>query len=196
MSLTDWEARFEDLFQRGLRARLKTGNLLTGSLYVDLDFTGNEGDMLLTRNFRDRRVFPSDSGGFAQLEAQVAALLDKLNRLPIEPVLTRLERNLAASEAMLDEMRGVAEAMQGLEDSEDARALPASLNSTLAELRATLQGFAPDSGPYEDLTGAIQSLELLLRDLRPVAQTLREQPNALIFGQEAAEDPLPRAAAQ
>lgn len=193
-SLEDWAARLETLFRQGLRASLKTGNLLTGSLYVDLDFTGEDEALQLTQSFNGVPVFPSTSGGFAQLEAQVAALLAKLNDLEIEPVLGRLEQNLAASETMLGEMRELAESMQNLVESPDTQALPENLNLALRDLRGTLQGFAPESAPYEDLARAIQGLESLLRELRPVARTLSEQPNALIFDRRQGEDPVPRAA--
>jgi paraquat-inducible protein B len=94
---------------------------------------------------------------------------------------------------MLVEVRELSESLKSLLNAPDTRALPESINGTLAELRTTLQGFTPDATVYQELTDALQSLEGLMRDLKPVARTLGEQPNALIFNRSEAEDPEPQA---
>ena len=55
------------------------------------------------------------------------------------------------------------------------------------------EGLSPDSSAYQEMTGTLQRLEKLLRDLQPIARTLGEQPNALIFDRRDSDDPLPRA---
>ncbi|MDR9440977.1 MAG: mammalian cell entry protein, partial [Halomonas sp.] len=133
------------------------------------------------------------SGGFAQIEAQVTALLDKLNGLEVEPLLEGLERNLTTSEATLVEVRELTASVRSLVDDPGTRALPGNLNQTLQELRATLENISPDSAAYGDFTGTLQQLERLLRDLQPTARTLRDNPRALLFDSLDGEDPLPRA---
>jgi paraquat-inducible protein B len=193
LNMEEWSNRFEGLFQQGLRANLKSGNLLTGAMFVDVNLQSEVEEPYVAAVFESRPVFPTISGGFEQLEEQITSLLDKLNTMPIEPVLASMEQTLDTADAMLGEVRELSDSLQGLINAPDTRALPESINGTLAELRTTLQGFTPDATVYQELTDALQSLESLMRELRPVARTLGEQPNALIFNRSAAEDPQPQA---
>jgi len=191
--LAEWRERFDRLFDVGLRASLKSGNLLTGALFVDLNFNSDLAGQHLAETFAEKQVFPTASGGFALIEAQVTELLTKLNDLEIEPLLAGLDRNLAASEAMLGEVRGLAASLSTLVEDPGTRAVPANLNATLTELRETLQGLSPGSTAYQELTGAVERLDRLMRDIQPVVRTLSENPRALLFDSLETEDPMPRA---
>lgn len=193
LDIEAWRDRFERLFNAGLRASLKTGNLLTGMMFVDLEFDRDRAGDYVEETFAERAVFPTTSGGFAQIEAQVTALLDKLNGLEVEPLLKGLERNLATSEATLAEVRELTASVRRLVDDPDTLALPGNLNQTLDDLRTSLEGVSPDSAAYTDFTGTLQQLERLLRDLQPTARTLRDNPGALLFDSLDSGDPLPRA---
>lgn len=188
----EWEQRLQRMFDRGLRATLKTGNYLTQALYVDLNFLEDAPEYDVT-TFEGKPVFPTTSGGLAQISEQVSALIEKLNSLQVEPILESLDSNLRTSEQTLQEVRRSAEAIQRLLSEEGVQNLPANLNQTLDELRSTLQSFSQESPAYQELTNTLDSLRALLDDLKPVARTLREKPNALIFNRRDTEDPQPRA---
>lgn len=196
VDLAEWRERFDRLFGQGLRASLKSGNLLTGALFVDINFQRDLAGEHAPETFAERSVFPTTSGSFARIEAQVTDLLDKLNGLEIEPLLAGLDRNLAASEATLDEVRELSRSLQALLDDPATRHVAGNLNTTLMELRETLRGLSPDSPAYRELTGALERLERLLRDLQPVARTLNENPRALLFDNLEGTDPVPRAPRQ
>lgn len=191
--LSEWRERFDRLFGVGLRASLKSGNLLTGALFVDLNFNSDLAGQHVAETFADKTVFPTVAGGFALIEAQVTELLAKLNDLEVEPLLAGLDRNLAASEAMLGEVRELSASLNALLADPGTREVPANLNATLVELRETLQGVSPGSSAYQELTGAVERLERLMRDLQPVARTLSDNPRALLFDSLETEDPMPRA---
>ncbi|MDZ7852739.1 MAG: intermembrane transport protein PqiB [Halomonas sp.] len=193
LNIDEWRDRFDRLFNLGLRASLKTGNLLTGMMFVDLNFNRDLAGEHVAETFAERRVFPTTSSGFAQIEAQVTALLDKLNGLEVEPLLEGLERNLATSEAMLAEVRELTASVRTLIDDPDTRAVPGNLNRTLESLQGTLEGVSPESSAYRDLTATLSQLERLLRDLQPVARTLDENPRALLFDSLDTPDPIPQA---
>ena len=190
--MEEWESRLQRMFDYGLRASLKTGNYVTQALYVDLSFM-EEAPEYQVKVFEGETVFPTVPGGLSQITEQITALLDKLNSLQIEPILTSLNSNLKTSEATLEEVRAAAVSLQALLEGSGAEDIPANVNDTLAELRSTLQGFSPESPAYQEMIEALGSLQSLLNDLRPVAQTLREKPNALIFNGRGTEDPQPRA---
>lgn len=193
IDIDEWQARFDRMFDLGLRASLKNGNLLTGALFVDLNFQRDLAGTYREEMFSERQVFPTVAGGFAQIQAQVTSLLDKLNALEVEPLLAGLDRNLQASERVLDEVREVSASLNTLLSDPDTQALGGNVNATLEELRSTLEGLSPASPAYQDLTSAIERLDRLMRDLQPLTRTLNENPRALLFDNLDAEDPIPRA---
>ncbi|WP_404474599.1 intermembrane transport protein PqiB [Vreelandella venusta] len=193
IDLEMWEERFQRMFGMGLRASLKNGNLLTGALFVDLNFQRDLAEPYLAETFSERTVFPTVAGGFAQIQAQLTNLLDKLNALEVEPLLAGLDRNLQVSESVLNEVREVTASMNQLLNDPDTQAIGGNLNATLDELRSTLQGVSPSSPAYQELTTAIQRLDRLMRDLQPLTRTLNENPRALLFDNLDTQDPIPRA---
>ena len=174
-----WQQDFDQLIGRGLRASLSAANLLTGSLLVDLDYYDDVPEYQLA-TYQDLVIIPTVAGGFAELEQQLASLLDKLNQLPLEPVLSH-------AGGTLQELQRLAANMNSLLGSPETQAMPAQLNQSLA-------GIAPDSDLYQDLGQTLRQLDTLLRDLQPLVRTLDEKPNALIFNRKDSRDPIPRAA--
>ncbi|MFD1006666.1 MULTISPECIES: intermembrane transport protein PqiB [Oceanisphaera] len=192
IDLADWQQRLEKMFGHGLRASLKAGNLLTGALFVDLNF--HKDTVPFQRmTFADKSVFPTTSGSFAQIEQKVSNLLDKLNDLKIEPILDSLNSTLVSTQQTMNKVNDIATSVDSLLADPATGQLPANVNNTMRQLRDTLQGFAPDSQGYNELTQTLSRLEKLMRDVQPIVRTLSDQPNALIFDKKLAEDPQPRA---
>ncbi|WP_340638147.1 intermembrane transport protein PqiB [Salinicola tamaricis] len=185
--------RFEKMFKDlGLRATLKAGNLLTGALFVDLNFS-DDAPAYKPMTFDGKPVFPTVSGGFAQIEQKVSNLLDKLNDLKIEPILSSLDKTMQTSQKTRA-VQQIAESVNAIVSDPATQQLPGSVNDTLEELQNTLNGFSSGSSGYRQLNDTLKQLEQLMRDLQPVARTLSEKPNALIFDREVQADPTPRAA--
>ena len=76
LNMEEWTNRFEGLFQQGLRASLRSGNLLTGAMFVDVNLQTAVEPPYVSAVFESRPVFPTTSGGFAQIEEQITNLLD------------------------------------------------------------------------------------------------------------------------
>lgn len=194
VDLDNWRERIENLIGNGLSASLKSGNLLTGALFVDLNIDRDRSVEQLAQTFEGRRVIPTTPTGLAQIELKVSTLLDKLNALNIEPVLSGMNDTVEQSETLLREIRQLTESINQLVNSDELKSVPANMNQTLDELRQTIKGLSPDSPAYQELSRTLQSLNVLLRDAQPLAKTLKEQPNALIFNSSSSKDPQPPAA--
>lgn len=192
VDLDAWRLRFERLFDGGLRASLKSGNLLTGALFVDITFDEQRAGDYKAETFANTPVFPTASGGLAQIQSQVTALLDKLNGLEVEPILASLDRNLQSSEAMLRQLDELTAELRDLLGDEQTRQLPATLNATLRDLQTTLRGLSPRSEAYRELTQTLSEIKRLMRDAQPAARKISEDPRALIFEGPRADDPIPR----
>lgn len=200
IDLDEWEQRFERMFSMGLRASLKSGSLLTGALFVDLNFQFDLAGSYAQETFSERRVFPTVAGEFAQIQGQITALLEKLNDLEVEPLLAGLDRNLQASEAalketqlLINETREVSQSINQVLNNPDTMAMGSNINATLQELRTTMQGISPSSPAYQELISTTQRIDRLLQDLQPLTRTLNENPRALLFDNLDTTDPVPRA---
>ncbi|QQK63506.1 intermembrane transport protein PqiB [Cobetia sp. cqz5-12] len=187
-----WEKRLERLFKRGLRATLKSGNLLTGALFVDLDFYDNPPPYK-TDTFDDIEVMPSVSGGLAQMEAKLNALLDKLNGLDIEPVLGNLNKTLSASESLVKRLDKTAGHVDALLGSDEVQKLPGDISTSIDNLNRTLDGLTPESSAYRKLEGDLERLDRVLKKAEPLLDTLEKNPSSLIFDKPTTRDPIPRA---
>ncbi len=191
-SLEEWRKRLDGLFERGLRASVRPGNLLTGAMYMDMQIV-EEPEPRGMEMVGDYPVFPSTVGGFTGIEQKISTLLDKLNNLDIEPTLNRLGDTLASSDRTFEEMASTLDTLNQVLRTDEARSLPAELEKTLREIQRTLGAYREGQPVYDQLDRALQQLTRVLDDLGPLADTLRERPDALLFGREPEDDPMPRA---
>ncbi|WP_062709562.1 intermembrane transport protein PqiB [Grimontia marina] len=185
-------------FEHGLRATLKTGNLLTGALFIDTDFYPDEVGKEFLSTYRGYDHFPTVSGEFVQFQRQIGGILNKLNRLPVEGVLTSLEETLDASQETMatlnsagKELDGLIQRLDGLLAQDGAQNLPQELRDTLEELQRTLRGFNPDSELYQKLQEALSGFNDAMDGFSPLMKKLNQKPNSLIFGESQLSDPIP-----
>ncbi|WP_417214241.1 intermembrane transport protein PqiB [Alcanivorax sp.] len=188
IALPSWKSEISQMVENGLRASLKAGNLLTGSLFVDLEFHNNAPATDASPTYRSVPVLPSvDSGGLSKLEDQLHALLKTLNGLPMQDMANNLNSNLK-------HLSGVTGRIENLLDDPALNALPQQISDNLNALESTLQGWQAGGDGYRELQGTLQKLNRLLDDAEPLLDTLNEQPNALIFQRHPATDTQPRGA--
>ncbi len=171
--------------QNGLRASLQTGNILTGKLFVSLDFYP-DAEPVAPSAFDDHPVIPSIPGGFERLEHQVGTLLEKLNDLPLQTTVSELNASLATLNAALASTRL-------LLDDESTRELPRQLSEVVADLQASLGQLSPDSEIGKSLSSSVYELNATLRNLQDLTRTLSEQPSSILIPMETARDPIPEA---
>lgn len=192
--LNEWKARLNSMLKNGLHATLKSGNLLTGSLFVDLNMDKHAPKIRYKQEtFEGLPVLPTSGTSLAQIEQKLSDLLDKMNKLKVEPVLNGLDKNLQQSEQTLREIRALSQQVTEFVAQPEFQQMPANLNQTMQELRTTIKGLSPDSPAYQALSSTLQRLEKVLREVQPLVRTLNEQPNAILFDRKPGNDPLPLA---
>lgn len=182
-------------FDTGLRATLKTGSFLTGALFIDTEVY-EKADKYPVKHYEQYDIFPTQAGGFAEIQKQVTTLLDKFNDLPLEETLGSLNNSLMASQKTLRSAQSVADSLNSILEQKDTKAIPADVRKSLQDIQTTLNGFGPDAAPYQNLEQAIARFENVLAELEPVLRQLNEKPNSLIFSSEQAKDPVPAAKGQ
>ncbi len=116
----------EEDVSRGLRARLQSGSLITGRLFISVDFYPDEGAAEIG-TYAGYPTLPTKSGGLQLIERQISRVLTNLGELPLDTTIRELNGTLA-------ELRAIAQ-------SDAFKEIPATLNDSLTRLERTLQSF-------------------------------------------------------
>ena len=185
--------------RRGLRATLSTGSLLTGALYIDLDFAPDAAPAELT-TFGEYEVIPTESSGFAQLQDKVNAILTKIEGLPLDETLHKFGN--AADEiaitvkdvrGALDEAEAALAEARKLLSREETQNLTAELDATLKEVRSSVESLGPNGAVQGDLSRTLDELRAALRAFKTLSDSIEEKPNSLLFGRESSGNSEPKA---
>jgi paraquat-inducible protein B len=162
---------------RGLRAQLRTGNLITGQLYVTLDFFPNERKARLDLA-RAPLEIPTVSGGFGELQSSLESIARKIEKLPLDEMAEGFNTAVATLD---DTLRNV----NTLVSRADAELAP-ELRETLAKARAalgTVQGALAEEAPLQgDLRGTLRDVTRAAEAIRNLADYLERHPESLITG--------------
>ena len=180
-----WQSQLQTALKQGLTATLSSNNLVLGSKMIELvDAAEGSNRLKPYADYAGQTVIATQGGGLDDLQAKLAALLDKFNKLPLEQTMGELNASLRNLQATL-------KSAERLIGQPQTQAMPQALNQTLAELRQTLQGVSPQSPLYGEVQATLQSLDQTLKDAQPLINTLKEKPNALIFNSNI-KDPTPK----
>lgn len=190
----NFEQHLKTGISEGLRASLKSANLLTGSLYVDLDFYKKAKPVSGPSTFENYELIPTVSGGLAQIQEKLVESLDKINNLPLNPMLNEATGTLKESQRTLRELQKTLDNLNQITSSQAMQELPADMQNTLRELNRSMKGFQPGSPAYNKMVADLQSLDQVMRELQPVLKTLNSKSNALVFEAKPGQDPQPKRA--
>jgi paraquat-inducible protein B len=194
------QVSLEELIESGLRAQLKTASLLTGELYVDLDFRA-EAEPGAMRTVRGLPVIPAVPTELETLSASLGGILEKLAALPLEPLVEELRRtaraagDLAQGEKLGRALDGLLATLDSLRRTasvaeEQTPALLRSLRQAAEQARdgaAALESlFGGDSRTRADLVALLREAAAAARALRNFAELLQRNPEALLRGRAEA----------
>jgi paraquat-inducible protein B len=145
----------EGMVSRGARAQLRSGNLLTGALYVALEFFPKARPASVDWS-KEPVEIPTIPGQFAQVADNAASIVSKLDQVPFKQITDDLHKVLTDLDGTLVSGRGTLDSANKL--IEPNSALGVQLGTTLQEV-----------------SGAAKSLRVL-------ADYLERHPEALIRG--------------
>ncbi|MDQ8201764.1 intermembrane transport protein PqiB [Pelagicoccus sp. SDUM812003] len=185
-------ALIEQQAERGLKASLQHGNLLTGSLFVEMDFYPNEEPQSIRRQ-GGHTVFPTRSVGLKQIQRKVTDILTTIESLPLEDLSENIGGAALHASEMMQHAKEMLSKLETLLDAESVRDLPGQLDASLEAVQAAMEGLGPQSPFHQKLDRLIQNLNTSTNDLRRLLIKLENRPSELIFSSPAEEDPEPRA---
>jgi len=171
------------LVNRGLRAQPRSASLLTGKLYIALDFLPASPRVAFDSSMRPLEL-PTVSGTFQELEASVGRIVKKVNDLPLEQIVADLHTDLKDLHETLNELH-----TRALPNAEDTLS---ALHRTLDSADRTLDGESP---LQRGLTETLSESRGTLQAVRELADYLDRHPDALLRGRRPQKMPEKPAAA-
>lgn len=171
--------------EQGLRAQLKSGNLLTGQLFVAFNYFPDAPKPKIdwTQDPLELPVVPST---LPDLEAKLTGILDKLDSLPLEAIGKEVQKDLTALRQTLEDTskllsRVDTEVVGVLTTTlQETRRAIASADTMLTNTDATIVG--KNAPVQQDLRDALQEMVLAARSIRVLTDYLERHPESLIRG--------------
>jgi paraquat-inducible protein B len=165
---------------RGLRAQLETGSLLTGELYVGFEYVPNAPKPKIDWTMEPLEL-PVASGGLASIEAKLNSILTKVDNMPlaeigvnVKNVLGTLNQTLKQADTLLSRV--------------DTELLPEGTKTIEAMHRAIVDAdralVGKDSPTVQDLHDMMAELTDAARSVRIFVSYLQQHPSMLIRGKK------------
>jgi len=170
---TSPQQRIDFLVRQGLRARLQTGSLVTGQLFVDLDiFPDAEPATVIEGGlYPEIPTLPSSLQGMI---ANVNRILNKIAQSDLEGTLTNLNALMVSTNSLVSVLeRDAPGLLKGLDTTLQ------SANDTLTALEASA---SEDGEIGNQLQDALQEIGAAARSIRVMAEYLQRHPEAMLKG--------------
>ncbi|WP_293749190.1 intermembrane transport protein PqiB [uncultured Paraglaciecola sp.] len=166
--------------QKGLRATLKTGNLLTGALFVDLQHYP-DAPAFDAKTLNGYEVLPTITGEFSEITSKVTAILDNINEIKLKSISDNANNMLSQIAQAAESLQSTAKTADHLLTSVHEDNVSSVLTGALENLSNLTQDFSAGSQTYKELNQTMQSLQQTLQELQPLLLQLNSTPNSLIF---------------
>ena len=180
------------MVEKGLRAQLRTGNLLTGQLFVALDFVpkANKATATVTDGTLEMPTVP---GTLSEVQSQVAEIVQKMAKVPFEEIGTNLaatlgQANKAIAQLTPEARKALAEASAAIGDlTPEAKKTLAEVERTLARAQASLDSLDrnvtnPNAPLQRNVEETMEELNRAAKSLRILSEYLQLHPESLLRG--------------
>jgi paraquat-inducible protein B len=166
----DPKAMANFLVSRGLRFQLRTGNLLTGQLFVAADFFSDAPKAEINWAATPPEL-PSVASPLQSLQDSISRLVTKLNGIPFEAIGNDARQTLAAANALLTRL-----------DKEVTPQARDTLVAAHTALDSANDALKPDSALNQNTNDALRELARTAAALRTLADYLERHPEAIVRG--------------
>lgn len=158
------------LVSKGLRAQLRTASLLTGQLYIAIDFFPSAPKVTMDWSKKTPQL-PTVPGNLQGLQESITDLVAKLNRIPFEGIATDLRKTLGDADTLLNTIN--------TDIAPDAKTTMAAAREALASVNRTMQS---DSPLQQSTADTMREVSRAAASIRSLAEYLERHPEALIRG--------------
>jgi len=165
-------ALLNSLIKRGMRAQLRTGNFLTGQLYIALDYFPHAAPVKIDPN-KVPLELPTVPNTLDQLQTQVADIAKKLDAIPFDQIGNNLNLTLKNANALFKQL-----------DTQVAPEAKDTLDAAKQTFNAAQQTLQQGSPLQTNVQQALQQLNQTLQSLNALAEYLERHPESLLRGNQ------------
>ena len=165
------------LIAKGLRAQLKSGNILTGQLFVDFDFHPNESAQEIDWKGR-YPTFPTVKAPFDEALAVLQRLVDQIDKIPFQ----KIGEDLHSAVKNIDTMIKQTEVLINNLNTTVAPEMTAALEQAKKSMAAMEKVLSSNSPINQDARRVLDEFAGAARSMRVLADYLERHPEALIYG--------------
>lgn len=174
--------RMERFVERGFRGQLRSANLLTGQLYVALDFYDKEPKATIDMSKSPPEI-PTVAGGLGELQESLANIIKKLEKVPFEVIGEDLRKALVNLSSTLKKADALVEQL----NSDVAPELKTTLEQARKTLSAAESTLSTDSPLQGDLRETLNEVRRAAESTRNLVDYLERHPESLIRGKRQGE---------
>lgn len=175
------------LVNKGLRAQLKTGNLLTGQLYIDLEFFPDAAPAVITQQ-HGHLVMPTLPTPFEQIALRVNNILKQIEKMPLAEIGEDMHKAINSLQGALESAGQMVGSVNQVADGVNQDVLP-QLKKALDDFQSTMTGIEQTLGPGSAINYTAQNMmsemAATIRTLRSLIDYMERNPQSVIFGKEA-----------
>ncbi|MBN8750369.1 Paraquat-inducible protein B [Xylophilus ampelinus] len=171
------EERLRFLIGKGLRAQLRTGNLLTGQVYVALDFFPKEKPVKIDTSANPIQL-PTVQNSLDEIQSQVQEIAAKINKIPFEEISSDLRKTLRT----LDKTLTAAESTVTRINNDVTPEIAAAMKDARKTINTADRTLAEDSPLQQDLRQTLQELTRTAGSIRVLTDYLERHPESLLRG--------------
>ena len=168
------------------------GNVLTGGLYVDLHHSKNSSP-LPVETVNGLEVIPTASNEFTQITQKADAILDKINRLPLNDMVADVRGAVIDMQSAAVSLEQTSTEFDKTLDEVDVQALNKNLNQVLTDMSALLKNYSEGGLSPAEIKDTVDAMQDTLRNLQPLLLQLNQTPNSFIFSGDRKQDLQPKA---
>lgn len=177
--VADARARLGGMVENGLRAQLRNGNLLTGQLFVAVDFFKDAPKAKLDWASAPPRV-PTVPGGLEELQASITKIAKKLEQVDFAKISNGLGQTLQTLDKTLQSTDRLVQRV----DQDLAPELRATLTSARRALEAVDRALGSDSPLQQGTQQTLHEVSRAAASLRALTDYLERHPEALLRGKK------------
>lgn len=166
------------LVSHGLRAQMRTGNLLTGQSYISLDVIPTAKPVKFDADARPL-IIPTAPGNLEEVQAQIQNIVRKLDAVPFDKIGNNLHETLVSANGVFKQLDKDL-APQAKKMLEEAQHTLQSLDQNLA---------SPDAPLQQNAGRTLEQVDAAARSLRGLADYLEKHPESLLRGKPEVPEP-------
>ncbi len=163
----------------GLRAQLKSGNMLTGQIFIALDYFPNVTKAAMVWSTNPPQ-FPTTHSSLIELQTALEKILTKMDQLPLGDIIVEVRQAVKSLDTTLKSTDTIIKRV----DAEVVPEVKMALEDARKTLGAAKQTLSADAPLQSDLREALRELGKAAQSMRTLTDYLERNPETLIRGKQ------------